>query len=56
MARRALCALLGLIACSSLLTTAHGLYSGGDVVVLTQSNFKDKLAKGVWLTEFYAPW
>jgi protein disulfide-isomerase-like protein len=27
-----------------------------DVVVLTTANFKDKIATGDWLVEFYAPW
>lgn len=27
-----------------------------DVVELTDSNYDDKLAEGVWLVEFFAPW
>jgi len=36
----------------------EGLYSSGDVVTLTSTNF-DRLVKNgdeVWIVEFYAPW
>mmetsp|Transcript_28885 Transcript_28885/g.81344 ORF Transcript_28885/g.81344 Transcript_28885/m.81344 type:complete len:225 (-) Transcript_28885:29-703(-) len=38
---------------------APGLSYGAkrsDVVVLTDSNFDDKLSKGEWMIEIYAPW
>ena len=45
---------IGLLVGSSL-----GFYEeGGDVVVLTESNFKSQVIQSseVWLVEFFAPW
>ena len=48
----------GLLLALSSVEAGEGLYSGGDVVSLTSTNF-DRLVKdgdAVWLVEFYAPW
>ena len=29
---------------------------GSDVVSLTTENFKEKVAEGTWLVEYFAPW
>jgi protein disulfide-isomerase-like protein len=39
-----------------LVASVFGNDAPSDVVVLTTANFKDNLAKGDWLVEFYAPW
>jgi hypothetical protein len=45
-----------LLIAASVAPLAAAMYSGGDVVVLDPSTFDTKVAKGVWLVEFYAPW
>ena len=38
-------------------TCAHALYSAsGPVTILNDANFENKLKRGAWLVEFYAPW
>lgn len=39
-----------------LITLSLCMYDGNTPVVVLKSNDFDKVNKGIWLVEFYAPW